>query len=294
MLINESEILWCLFLGWQYYRQLLNQTPNLKDKQIETWNGHWLDHNFDKFFNADNPWENFEVETTEALGKVAIPTNAWSKVIFALSRKYPGKTLTAYAYNLSQTNTTLGFINLYLPEVRKLYELRDAIFLAEGSTVLRDKQIENLQTFFNFKSACKMGTIGLKALEPANLRQYMPKGSVLYAQSKDYKFSDGVSYFDFQLYKLWIIAMLNKTELLTLASEVAKALSDFENMDKANNRGKTNFSQEVKNVRETKNIREFIEELTIILAKSPFNADSRTGSKNAFRQLSSFCYSDTI
>lgn len=278
MLINEPEVLWCLFQGWQYYRQYIHQTPNLKDKQIETWNGHWLYHSFDSNYNSDDPWENLRLETTETLGNIAIPTNAWSKVIFALSKKYSGKTLTAYAYNLSQTNTTLGFINLYLPEVRKMYELRDAIFLAEISTVLRDKQIENLQTFFNFKSACKLGTIGLKALEPANLRTYMPKGSVLYAQGKDFKFSDEQSYYDYQLHKLWIIAMLNKTELLNLASEVAKALSDFENKDKDNNRGKTNSSQEAKNVRETKNVRDFIDELTVILSKSPVNA-------NTFRQV---------
>ncbi|MES2733698.1 MAG: hypothetical protein V4714_18275 [Bacteroidota bacterium] len=274
MLMNESAVLWALYQGWQYYRQFLQQTPNLKDKQIETWNGHWLAHSFGKNFNAEDPCEMFRVETSEVMGNIAIPTTAWSKVVFALSQKYPNQILTAYAYNLSQTNTTLGFINLYLPEVRKIYEFRDAIFLSEKDTILRDKQIEELQTFFNFKGACKLGTIGLKALEPDKLRTYMPQGSVPFAQGKDYKFSDQTSYFDYQLYKLWIIAMLNKTELLNLASEVARALSDFENKDKDNNRGKTNFSQEAKKVREAKNIREFIDELTEILAKTPVNAET--------------------
>lgn len=273
MLIHEPAVLWAVYEGWQYYRQYLQQTPHLKDKQIETWNGHWLTHCLDENYHADDPWENFQLETAEVLGNLAIPTNAWSKVVFALSKRYPKQTLTAYAYNLSQTNTTLGFINLYLPEVQKMYEFRDAVFLAERETVLRDKQIEELQTFFNFKSACKMGTIGLKALEPAQLRTYMPLGTAPFAQGKDFKFSNDASYFDYQLYKLWIIAMLNKTELLNLASAVAKSLSDFENHDRDNNRGKKTSSQETKNVREAKNIREFIEELTEILAKTPVNAE---------------------
>ncbi len=274
MLMHKPEVLWSLYQGWQYYRQYLEQTPNLKDKQIETWNGHWVCHSFDQKYNADDPIEGFRIETSEVRGNVAIPTNTWSKVIFALSKQYPNQTITAYAYNLSQTNTTLGFINLYLPDVRKMYELRDAIFLKESETILKDKQIEELQTFLNFKNACKIGTIGLKALEPASLRAYMPKGSVQYAQGKDFKFSDESSYLNYQLYKLWITAMLNKTELLHLASEVAKALSDFENKDKDNNRGKTALSQEAKKVRDAKNIREFIDELTEILAKTPVNADT--------------------
>lgn len=274
MLIDKPEVLWSLYEGWQYYRQYLEQTPNLKDKQIETWNGHWLCHSFDKNYNADDPWENFKVEIAEVQGKIAIPTNAWSKIIFGLARQYPKKTLTAYAYNLSQTNTTLGFVNVYLPEVQKMYALRDAIFLKENETILNDKQIENLQTFYNFKAACKIGTIGLKALEPADLRAYMPKGSVLYAQGKDFKFSDDSSYLHYQLYKLWITAMLNKTELLHLASEVAKALFDFEDKEKDNNRGKTTISQDIKSVREARNIREFIDELTGFLAKSPTNAEN--------------------
>jgi hypothetical protein len=44
MLLQEDEILLSLFEGWKYYRQYLGQTPKVKDKQIETWNGQWLCH----------------------------------------------------------------------------------------------------------------------------------------------------------------------------------------------------------------------------------------------------------
>lgn len=270
LLIDKEEVLWALFEGWKYYRKYLKQTPQVKDKQIETWNGHWLEHSFDNNYNPNDVWGNFQVETNAVKGKIAIPTNNWSKVIFALSKKYPLQIITAYAYNLSQTNTTLGFINIYLPEVRKMYELRDAIFIEKSETVLKDKEIENLQTFFNFKNACKLGTIGLKALEPNKLRTYMPKGSIMYAQGKDFKFTNEDSFFYYQLYKLWITAMLNKTELLNLSSGIARALLDVEKNDE---RGKKVFETLSKEVLEAKNIRSFIENLTEILKNNAENAD---------------------
>ena len=271
MLINEDEVILSLFNGWQYYRKYLQQTPQLKDKQIETWNGHWLCHSFSKNFNTQQPLNNFSVETTEVQGNIAIPTQKWSQVLFALSKKYTNRVLTVYAYNLSQTNTTLGFINVHLPDIRRLYELRDKLFLNQENVILADDEIEKLETFFNFKSACKLGTIGLKALEPAKLREFMPKGSVIFAQGKDFKFSDENSYLIYQLYKIWIIAMLNKTELLQLASDVATALLDFEN--EPNNRGKKDLTTISEDVRTATNIKGFIDKLTAILEKKAANAD---------------------
>ncbi len=197
--------------------------------------------------------------------------------MFALSKKYLGQALTAYAYNLSQTNTTLGFIKLYLPEVRKMYEFRDAVFLSGQAIILNDSQVERLQTFYNFKGACKIGTIGLKALEPANLRAYMPKGSMLYAQGKDYKFSDEDSYLNYQLYRLWIIAMLNKTELLNLATQVAQALKEFEKTT-ANDRGTKEKARLSEELRTSASLKTFIDKITEVLGLAPQNAD-------AFRQV---------
>jgi len=262
MLIDEKDILVSLAEGWKFYRKHLSQTPGLKDKQIETWNGHWICHSFSKNYDSSNPMDNFEVETEEVLGKIAIPTNKWSQVVFSLSIKYPNSIITAYSYNLSQTNTTLGFINLFLPEVRRLFELRDKIFIKQEDTILKDSEIEQLETFYNFKSACKMGTIGLKSLEPRGLREFMNKGSTDFAQGKDFKFTNNDSFLFFQLYKLWIIAMLNKTELLQLASDMAKSLLESENKAE---RGKNSQSQIVKELMDSKNIKSFIDGLTDLL-----------------------------
>ncbi len=267
MLLQEDEILISLFEGWKYYRQYLRQTPNVKNKQIETWNGQWLSHLLSDDFNKDRPFDGFSVEITEVQGNMAIPTKAWSMVIFALTKRFQGK-ITAYAYNLSQTNTTLGFINIYLPEIEYLYELKDKLFLDKSEVVLNRKQISELETFYNFKSACKMGTIGLKAIEPRGLREFMPKGSVDFAQGKDFKFSDENSKNIFSLYKLWIIAMLNKTELLQVADSTALALIEYANKKLDDNRGKKDKEQDVRKIIEAKNFKEFAEQIKIILDSS--------------------------
>ena len=279
MLLQEDEILISLFEGWKYYRQYLRQTPNVKNKQIETWNGQWLSHLLSDDFNKDRPFDGFSVEITEVQGNMAIPTKAWSMVIFALTKRFQGK-ITAYAYNLSQTNTTLGFINIYLPEIEYLYELNDKLFLDKSEVVLNRKQISELETFYNFKSACKMGTIGLKAIEPRGLREFMPKGSVDFAQGKDFKFSDENSFQIFQLYQIWITAMLNKTELLQLASDVAKTLIDLELNQPDRDKTKQTQNRTSKEVMDSKTIKDFIDGLVDVI-----NNDNADTFKNVVEQI---------
>lgn len=271
MLINEPEILWTLFQGWKFYRNYLDQTPNVKDKQIETWNGHWICHWSKRYHNEDDPEAGLSITPSETLGNIAIPTQGWLKVMFSLSQKFPDKVLMAYAYSLSQTNTTLGFINIYLPEIHKPYELRDTLFLDKDQSVLSDQDITDMASFYNFKSACQLGAIGLKAIEPAQLRRYMPIGSVQYAQGKEYQFTTDKSYINYKLYKIWIIAMINKTELLNLATHVAVALIEFE---KTAEKGKTVFSNMVKETKDSSNLKQFINNLTGILEISPANAET--------------------
>ena len=268
MLIDDPEILWALYEGWMFYRKYLSQTPSVKDKQIETWNGQWICHYLQAKIDGEKIGENLNIETTEVQGNIAIPTQQWVRVIFALSKKFPNRVITIYGYNLSQTNTTLGFINIYLPEVKKMFELRDKLFLKESETILSDAEIEKYATFFNFKSACQMGTIGLKSLEPAGIREFMPKGTVAYAQGKEFKFSIKESFFNYQLYKIWITAMLNKIDLLNLASEVSSALIELETKDE---RGKKVFATLSQELRDSKNVKDFIEKISAVLIQQPSN-----------------------
>lgn len=264
MLLDKEEVLWALFEGWKVYRKFLFQTPELKDRQIETWNGNWLVHAFSKDYNPEEPTENFIFEPESVLGKLAITTQSWSKVLFTLTKKYPKAVVTAYAYNLSQTNTTLGFVNLYLPEVNRMHEWRDKVFFEKKENIIKEKEIDQLETYYNFKGACKLGTIGLKALEPDKLRDFMP---LPYGRGKDYKFSDVSSYTLFQIYKIWIIAMLNKTELLNLATKTAGALCQYEQKSQEGGRGTTKHSQLTEEIRNAPSLVKFLDKLNDLLNK---------------------------
>jgi len=270
LLINSDEILWWVFEGWKYYRNYLNQTI-IKDKEIEFWNAWWLTNCLSPNFDYSNPTDSLTIQHSTSMGVTRIKKKTWSEVLLPISKKYHREDkFTIYCYKLDKTNTTLGFINVYLKDIYEIYEWRDHIFMNESETILSDRQIEQLSTQFRFKDACAFGTIGLKALEPAKLREFMPKGSVQYAQGKDYKFKDEESYFNYKLFKIWIYAMLNKTELLKLASDIGSSLIALEEKDE---RGKKVYSTLSQDVRDSKNIRAFIENLSKVLEGTPENAD---------------------
>ncbi len=278
MIVDDPEILFGLFKGWEFYRKFLEQTPNLKGNQIDVWNSYWLCHILSSKFDVLDPLEGFDLpqpvpckaEKWKKMGLLEFESINWVKVIFALTKKYPNKLFTINAFKFADTNQTLGFINLYLHEIKRLYEIRDKIFISKTESVLTDEEIENLSSFFFFKAACKLGTIGLKSIEPADLRKYMPTGTIPFAQGKEYKFSNEESFINYKLFKIWIVAMLNKTELLKLATEVATALIEFEKSDE---RGKKVFSTLSQEARESGNIKAFVDKLTEVLNYQPTNSD---------------------
>ncbi|MGD2033961.1 MAG: hypothetical protein PVF73_02820 [Bacteroidales bacterium] len=272
ILLDKPEVIEVLFKGWQFYRDLLSQTPNLKGNQIDVWNSYWLSHAFSKNFDEDNPLDDFHIPDPvpcksakwKAMGLIEFEANKWSKVVFALSRKYPHETITANAFKFADMNVTLGFINFYLPQVVKFHELKEKILIPKESIVLQEEEIESLTTYFSFKGACRMGTIGLKALEPDKLREYMPEPI---GENKEYKFTNEESYKQYQLFKLWITAMINKTELLESATKMAAILVEIENQQVETGRGKTEVSQKSKEFLNVRNLKEFTDGLTEMLGE---------------------------
>ncbi len=274
ILLDNELVLESLFAGWEYYRKVLTQTPNLKGNQIDTWNAYWLCYVLSDNYDESMPFDNFQFpnlkpcvdDKLKKKGYVEFESNNWAKIIFAISKKFSNQTITVNAFKFEKTNTTLGFIKLYLPEVHKFYEFRDKLFIAEDETILSDHEIESLSTYYTFKDACAQGTIGMRALEPANLRQYLPKGTVRYAKGEYFKFKNTESIKQYQLFKIWIIAMINKAELLQAAEFIAGVLVEIEN--KQDKRGKKDAEQSSKTFLEIKNLKSFVEGLTLLLGKT--------------------------
>lgn len=253
-LINEESILWNLYEGWEVYRRYLSQTPGLKGRQIETWNGQWLKHRLDGLSEAD-----FKLEPVKGMGEntLAIPTIRWTKLLLALCRNFPKKIMTVYAYNLSQTNTTLGFLNFYLPEVHRMYEMRDLLFIDRKQAGLSDAEIEELEPYFSFNNACKLGAIGLRSIEPKRLHEYLPKKD---GKNKELNLTKKDDYHQFYIFKLWICAMINKKELLDLATDLAELLLQYEKA--SGDRGKTKDERLTEQVRASTNLKVFADRLS--------------------------------
>lgn len=250
LLIDDDEALLALYEGWKEYRRYLDQTPVLKPHQVNTWNGQWLAYRWGKSQGSPD-WE----MTSD---KTALTTQTWVQLLFALSHHYrntPDKILTAYVYAFGQTNRTLGFVRLNLPEVFALADLYRQIFtVPEGLSL---GAFEDLyKTEFGFKRACQAVSVGKRALQPKDMREFI-EGK----KTPVYNDSDAAKTLYFQIQETWIIAMLSNKDLIKRAEEIAEALRGAAQ----DSRGKMVNTRKVEEVLSSKSRREFIEGLTTFM-----------------------------
>ncbi len=258
LLFSNKQILLDLFEGWQVYRDYLNSTPGLRGNQINTWNGQWIAHRYDKLsYDASNKTASFNPFGTMKDGGMEVNTQSWTKVLIGIARHYPETSLTAYIYNLGQMNITVGFVPFELPHIRQPFELYDKYF---GTT--KREQVEQLfGTAIGFTKACQMGAIGVNALEPKGFRDCMDKGVV-----PKYNSTDEEKTINFNTYQIWLLAMLNNEQLWEKAQQIATTLNSYSLSDKNAKKVK---SQEVTNLLASVNKKQFVESLIEIVKGSP-------------------------
>ena len=249
LLLDEDDVLWALYEGWAHYRTFLEQRPTMKGNQIETWNGHWLAHAFSPEFDPYYPLDELKIELTDTAGTLAMPTREWVQVLFALTRHYPARDLMAYVYSLAQTNRTIGFVPLQLRGIYKMYDLTDKLFLFPEAvqSAGKDDLMRLYAVHYGFARACQFGAVGLAAIEPAKLRDYLPSA---YGPAKPPAVKTEAAAIQFAFHQLWILAMLNNQELYDTADRLAGALHQFAIRDIGKNagRGKNNVNQQVEQV----------------------------------------------
>ena len=215
ILFSHKNVLLDIFKGWKFYRKALNETLMLDGNKINSWNGQWLFHYYDqREYEEENPLANFAPYKVDKDGIIGIETQTWTKILIAISRKYDVVKLLAYIYILSKSNTTIGFIPFDLTQIRRPIHLYEKIFgMSNG------RNAESLWgTAIGFKMACTYGAIGIKAMEPKGLRDYVYKGK----QPKAHNY-DNINY---NVYIIWIYAMLNNDELWEKSQELAKLLNE--------------------------------------------------------------------
>lgn len=257
LLFSNKQILLDLYDGWQVYRDYLNTTPGLRGNQINTWNGQWIAHRYDRIsYDASNPTASFNPFGVMKDGGMEVNSQSWTKVLVGIARNYPESSLTAYVYSLGQTNITVGFVPFELPRIRQPFELYARYF----GTANREQVEQIFGTAIGFTKACQMGAIGVNALEPKGFKDSLTKGIV-----PKYNSNDEEKAINFNTYQIWLLAMLNNEQLWEKSQQIAVTLNDYTKSDKST---KTTRSQEVTNLVTSVSKKQFIEALTTIVKNS--------------------------
>lgn len=248
ILFSEPAILLELYDGWQLYRKILNHNINLKGNQVNTWNGQWLAHRYDKNnFFTEKPMANFSPFETKS-NEMSIATLSWTKVMIRISQQFEHPKMMGYVYNLGQTNTTIGFIPFSLDHIRKPVQLYTSLFGFEEG-----KNAEELWgTEKGLRACCQRGVIGIEAMQPKGLRQYMTSET-----DKDVKLPkyNEKQIINIHTYQIWLLAMLNNEELWNKSIEFAQILQAYVNKDKKLSTKRGNM---VKNILVTNSKKSFI------------------------------------
>lgn len=251
--IEEPEILWALYEGWEHYRKLLDQTPKqgLKGNQVETWNGLWLCHVCKRGYQLG---ELIHPETKDLNGVTMLQGKQWAEIVGALCRKLGQNDTVVQVYAFGSMNISVGFIPLRLQEIRNLRAVRDLLFGPLDFGPENDRWLDLLyETEFGFKRACERGQIGLVAMEPENLQKHIK-------DSNNQKLTD--NRFHFFIYQIWITAMLNNTELYKLAEVTGTTLQQYED---AGEKAKTTRPNAVKSLWEATGKKDYLNCLTEII-----------------------------
>lgn len=168
-----------------------------------------------KVYDDCLPLAGFNPYNTNKDEIINIDTQTWTKILIGISRKYNNSQLLGYIYSIGQTNTTIGFMPFDLTQIRRPIHLYNKIFKTDNG-----RNAEALWgTAFGFKTVCTYGAIGIKAMEPKGLRDYI-KGK----QPKTPKNEE--EQINFNVYKIWILAMLNNDDLWGKSLELAELLNE--------------------------------------------------------------------
>lgn len=254
ILFDKPALLLDIFEGWKVYRDYLNQTPQLRGNQITTWNGQWIAHRYDAHtYSESDVTAGLNCLGSMKDGGLEVNTKSWVNILIGICKTYPDTQITGYVYNIGQTNTTIGFIPFKLPQIKRPFELYEKYF---GST--KKEEAENLfGTAFGFETACRMGSIGINAMEPKGLKEYIKEGKV-----PVYKKEDEEKKITFNTYQIWLLAMLNNEQLWEKAQHFAASLNQYA---LSSDKGKTDKSNHVKDVLSSVNKKQFIEKLIDVI-----------------------------
>lgn len=251
ILFHSVDILLDVYEGWKYYRKAVDSIDKLPGNKIMTWNGQWLAHRYSRFYEETDNMSGFNPYTIKN-DEFSIDTVSWTRILIGIAKKCSNKQMMGYVYSYGQTNTTIGFIPFDLSQIASPVELYQRFFGMESG----HKAEKLWGTAVGFIKACQQGVIGLRAMEPKGLRDYIEKGKVPKLSDKEEQI------ISFNVYQSWIMAMLNNQDLWDKAQEFAYELYKY---SLSGNRAKTVNMNKVKMVLEANNKMNFMKSMVDIV-----------------------------
>jgi hypothetical protein len=204
------------------------------------------------------------LEKTDKGGDILnLSTIPWTRVMLPTAIKYAKeKLLMGYFYIIGQQNTTFGFIPFQLESITRPARFYAKIFGEDALRMDRDSIERLFGGDMGLRAACRNGSIGVEALQPKGLKDYLPtkrEGK----ESKSMKYNGNQERkIAFNTYIIWILAMLNKKELWEKSQEVAGLLHKYEaQAAKVRTDRKNNVEQLIKSV----SAKQFLQTLTLIV-----------------------------
>ena len=265
LLIFEPAILLDLFEGWQLYREVLSNNAKLKGNQVNAWNGQWLVHRYNKNnYYPKSPMIGFDFNTLfeETKDGMNIATLSWTKILIKIAQYSNKSKLHGYFYGFDPQRKlpiTIGFIPINLEGIKRPLDLYKKFFgmhSNEGS-----KADDLWGTEYSLKQSCQLGMLGIKAMQPKGLRQYMTSGKDEEVKLPKYNEKQTINY---HTYQIWLLAMLNNEELWNKSIEFARILQAYVNKDKKLSTKRGNM---VKNILASNSKRSFIMAITEIASE---------------------------
>ena len=262
LLLSEPTILLDLFEGWKWYRRALDTTERLKGNQINAWNGQWIAHRYDKGnFYPEQPMAGFAFDSLFETTKegICISTLSWTTILIRIAKQFRNIKLFGYFYGFDAKRKlpiTFGFIPINLEGIRRPIDLYQKFF---GMNDNEGNKAEDLWgTEYGLKGSCKLGVIGIKAMQPEGLSQYIIGDNGKNVKQPKY---DEKQIINFHTYQIWLLAMLNNQELWDKSLEFAKSLHDFVTQDKSISTQKKNIIKSVLSATTKRNFIASLEDL---------------------------------
>lgn len=266
ILFNNAELLLDIFEGWEYYREYLEKDPRLKGNQINTWNGHWLAHRYSPIYDKEDPILGLDPREPYLQDLYNLKTISWINVLLGIAKMYSLQNLMGYIYSIGQSNTTIGFIPFDLQDIQRPDDLYRKFFGDDAWTKNRNNVHKLYGTAIGFNQACKMGSIGVEAMEPKGLRDYMPNNDK--TKKISYSENDDEQKIKLETYKIWLLAMLNNEQLWNISIDFANLLLQYE---KGAGKAKTDRSNNVKTLLGSVTTKQFLQNLISIMEQDKEN-----------------------